>query len=383
MRILIVTGIYPPDIGGPASYGRALARKLAEEHQVTIVTYSVAWSVKEDAQEKFAIVRIWKKWPWFLRNAFYGIKTFFQARHHDRIFILSNLNGGIVGSISGKFWNKKVFIRIPGDYAWQVAAEKVRTSLLIDDFQKAEKKGWIKFLFELQAKICRNAAGVIVPSEYLASIVRGWGVDSDKITIIYNGVEFKPSDLSKEDARRALGITGNIILSAGRLAPWKGFRMLIKIMPQLFVINQFFKLIIVGDGPDLATLKSIIKNLGLDRKVVLVGRKNQEELALFLAAADMFVLNTGYEGFSHQLLEAMKAGVPVITTSVGGNPELMRQGENGLMVKYNDEFNLVEAIKSVWQMEDLRDQFVSEAKKSVKKFSVEKMYDQTISYLTE
>lgn len=383
MKILIVTGVYPPDIGGPASYSRALARKLAEDHDVTIVTYSSSWSTRDDSQEKFRIIRVWKKWPWFIRNAFYGIKVFFRARHHDRLFVLSTVNGGIPAMVSGRFWKKRVFVRIPGDFAWQVAVEKGKSSLLIDDFQKAVKKGWPKFLSDLQSKICRSADGVIVPSEYLASIVRGWGVPPERITVIYNGVEFKPSGLGKEDARRKLGITGNIILSAGRLAPWKGFRMLIKIMPQLATINQFFKLIIVGDGPDEGTLRSIIKNLGLDRKVVLAGRKSQEELAEFLAAADMFVLNTGYEGFSHQILEAMKAGIPVITTSVGGNPEIMRQGENGLMVKYNDEFNLIEAIKSVWQMEDLRNQFVSEGKKSIKKFSVEKMYDQTISYLTK
>lgn len=383
MRILIVTGIYPPEIGGPASYSRALARKLAEAHEVTLITYSSVWNMKEDDQEKFSIIRVWKKWPWFIRHFRYAWMIFWQTRAHDRLYVLSTINGGLSVAFAAKFFKKKYFVRIPGDYAWQAAVEKGKTSLLMDDFQKAPKTGWIARLVRWQSSVCQGAAGIVVPSEYLASIVRGWSVLPDRIIVIYNGAEFKPSELSKEDARRKLGISGNIILSAGRLVPWKGFRMLIKIMPQLGNINQFFKLIIVGDGPDEPMLRSMVKNLGLERKVVLAGRKSQEELALFLAAADMFVLNTGYEGFSHQILEAMKAAVPVITTSVGGNPEVMRQGENGLMVKYNDEFNLVEAIKSVWQMEDLRDHFVSEGKKTARKFSVEKMYEQTIRYLTE
>ena len=79
-----------------------------------------------------------------------------------------------------------------------------------------------------------------------------------------------------------------------------------------------------------------------------------------MAAADVFVLNSGYEGFSHQILEAMTAGVPVIATAVGGNKEVIKQGENGFMVKYQDEFNLIEAIKSLWQNQGLQEEFKKE-----------------------
>jgi len=142
-------------------------------------------------------------------------------------------------------------------------------------------------------------------------------------------------------------------------------------------------LVIVGDGPDKKMLESMIKNLGLERKVFLVGKKSQSELAAYLAAADMFVLNTGYEGFSHQILEAMTAGAPIITTAVGGNREIIRQGENGFMVKYNDEFNLIEAVKSLWQDSELKAEFVENGKKTVEKFSLEKMLSETIKFLTQ
>ena len=158
--------------------------------------------------------------------------------------------------------------------------------------------------------------------------------------------------------------------------------MLIKIMPRLLEINQFFRLVIVGDGPEKKILESIVKNMHLENKVYLVGSKSKEELATFLAAADIFVLNTAQEGFSHQILEAMTAGVPVITTAVGGNKEVIRKGENGFMVKYNDEFNLVEAIKTVWQAEELRTRFIEEGKKTVEHFNVEKMLQETAQVLT-
>jgi glycosyltransferase involved in cell wall biosynthesis len=157
--------------------------------------------------------------------------------------------------------------------------------------------------------------------------------------------------------------------------------MLVKIMPRLFEINQFFRLVIIGDGPERKTLESIVKNMHLENKVYLVGKKSKEELALFSAAADIFVLNTAYEGFSHQILEAMAAGMPVITTAVGGNREVVRQGENGFMVKYNDEFNLIEAIKTVWQTPELRERFVEEGKKTAAHFNVDKMCQETIALL--
>ncbi len=380
-RILIVTGIYPPDIGGPASYARTLAQRLSKDHEVRVVTYSSVRKYDQDKNYQFPVKRVWKKNLWFLRHAIYALKVFFAGKNSDIVYSLSTLNGSIPSLAAAKFFKKKFFVRIAGDYAWQVAVEKNKTGLLIDDFQKAKKTGWIGFLHKLQVRVCKKAGGIIVPSEYLAGIIRGWGVSGDKIKVIYNGVDFKVADISQEEAKKKIGIYGDIILSAGRLVPWKGFRMLIKVMPRLSEVSQLLRLVIVGDGPDGKTLASMVKNLGLERKVYLVGRKSQEELATYMAAADIFVLNSGYEGFSHQILEAMTAGLPIITTAVGGNKEVIRQGENGFMIKYQDEFNLVEAVKSLWQNPELREEFKKEGKKTVERFNSEKMLEETIKLL--
>ena len=220
-----------------------------------------------------------------------------------------------------------------------------------------------------------------MPSKYLAGIVKGWGVPEVKIKVIYNGVDFKPSGLLREEARNKVGIHGNIILSVGRLVPWKGFRMLIKMMPRLLELKQFSRLVIIGDGPDKKPLESMVKNMDLGQKVFLVGKKSKDELAVYLAAADIFILNSGYEGFSHQILEAMTCGVPVIASAAGGNKEVVIQGENGFLVRYNDEFNLVEAIKTIWQDEELKEELVEAGKKTAKNFSPEKMIEETIKVL--
>lgn len=376
-KILIVTGIFPPDIGGPASYAANIGPVLGKDYEIELITYSHVWRYDGDKKFGFKIARVWKKWPWFLRNLLYALKVIFSARKCDTILTLSTINGGLPALWAKRLFKKPVIVRIAGDYAWQVAAEKGLTNLGIDEFQTSKKTGRIGRLFRMQVKVCRQADLVIVPSEYLSGLVNGWGVDKNKIRVVYNGIDSLDSSLSKEDARNKIGVHGNIILSVGRLVPWKGFRMLIKIMPQLVAINQFFRLVIVGSGPDMEILKTMAANLGLGQKVFLAGAKTQEELKQFLAAADIFVLNTGYEGFSHQILEVMSAGVPVVTTNAGGNTEVIKQGENGFMIRYNDEFNLVEAVKTLWEDKDLQNQFVENGKKTAEKFKIEKMADET------
>src|SRR3989344_1932728 len=360
-RILIVTGIFPPDIGGPATYCEIAAGALSGRgFKVHVITYTSKRISKEN--HPFKIERVSKRWPWFLRHLIYFFKVFFNSPKNDLVYSLSTLNGGISSLIAAKIFRKKFYIRIVGDYAWQVAMEKGRTDILIDDFQTAKKTGWVGFLFWLQGLLCRKADQIIVPSEYLKTIVMGWGVKESKIKVIYNSVNFKPLDISRQDARNKIGIHGNIVVSIGRLVPWKGFRMLIKIMPQLLALNQFFRLIIIGDGPEKKNSEVIVKNLSLDKKVFLVGKKSKADLALYLAASDMFILNSGYEGFSHQILEAMAAGVPVVASAILGNREIINQGENGFLVKYNDEFNLIEAIKSLIQNPDIAEQLVEGGK---------------------
>ena len=382
-RILITTGIFPPDIGGPASYVVTVGQKTSGLADVTVVTYSSKLSYKSDKELPFKVVRVWRKWPKFLKHLIYFFRVFRLASKNDVIYSLNAVSAGLPSLLVAKIRRKRFLVKIVGDYAWEMAVQKNKSSFLINDFQAATKKGWIKLLAKTQYWVCRKADGVIVPSQYIADIVRGWGTKPNKIHLIYNGVDFKKSELTKEDARKKIGIPGNIILSSGRLVPWKGFRMLIKIMPKVLEINQFFRLIIIGDGPEMNNLKTIVRNMGLDRKVYLVGKKSKEDMALYLAASDMFILNSGYEGFSHQILEAMAAGVPVIASAMGGNKEVVNQGENGFLVRYNDEFNILEAIKGLHQSPELKNEFIIEGRKTVEKYSLERMMNETLVLLTK
>lgn len=379
--VLIATGIFLPDIGGPASYAQTLANRLSDSGKVTVVTYSSVWSSVADRDLPFRVVRIWAKWPKGIKHALYGIKILFWARKCSIVFALNAVSAGVPARFASRVFKKKFIVKIVGDSAWERAIGSGKTSLLLNDFQKEKRHGWAGVLHHLQFGVCKGAHAIIVPSEYLSGIVEGWGISKSKIKTIYNGSDFKASLLSKEDARKKLGITGNVLFTWGRLVPWKGFRMLIKIIPKLSSVNQFFKLVVVGSGPDRPILEAMIRNMKLEHKVMLVGKKNLAEVADYLAASDMTILNSGYEGFSHQILEAMIAGVPLITTNAGGNREIILQGQNGIMVKYNDEFNLIEVIRALWNNQELREQFIIEGKKTASYFSVDKMFDETVALL--
>lgn len=381
MKILITTGIFPPDIGGPASYAMTLGKNAPKDISVTVVSYSSKFSYPDDKSLPFKVIRVWKKWPKGLRHLLYFFRVLGLAKKHDVVLSLNAVSAGLPALMAARMRKKRFFVKIVGDYAWEIAVNKKKSSLLINDFQDAAKSGFIKILSKIQRRTCKKADGVIVPSEYLAGIVKKWGVAPDKVHVIYNGVDFKESGLTKEEARKKIGIPGNLIISSGRLVPWKGFKMLVKIMPKILEINQFLRLVIIGDGPERALLGAMVKNMGLERKVYIVGKKSKEEMAVYFAAADMFVLNSGYEGFSHQILEAMAAGVPVIASAVGGNKEVIEQGRNGFLVKYNDEFNLVEAIKGMHQSSEIRDEFAAAGRETIIKYSLEKMINKTFELL--
>jgi glycosyltransferase involved in cell wall biosynthesis len=108
---------------------------------------------------------------------------------------------------------------------------------------------------------------------------------------------------------------------------------------------------------------------------------SKEELGKRVKAADVFVLNTAYEGLSHQLLEVMDIGVPIVTTEVGGNPELIEKDVSGFLVPCNDVSELVESIERLLASEDLRSRFATHAKVRTKNFNKDEVVEQFVNML--
>jgi glycosyltransferase involved in cell wall biosynthesis len=194
--------------------------------------------------------------------------------------------------------------------------------------QKSLRRWWV-----------RRATRVIVPSAFLASIVHGWGVDMPRIDLIRN-VAVRPVGALPAAAPRRVGLRR--VFTAGRLVPWKGFRDVVDVISELPDVH----LLIAGDGPDRVRLERSAHQQCPDR-VTFLGEVDTRRVWAELSAADVFVLNSTYEGLPHVVLEALSAGTPVVAAAAGGTPELIVNGVNGRLVPPGDHVALREAIGEV------------------------------------
>ncbi|BCX82146.1 teichuronic acid biosynthesis glycosyltransferase TuaC [Methylomarinovum caldicuralii] len=196
-----------------------------------------------------------------------------------------------------------------------------------------------------------GADQVFSVSESLKRHVVSLGAEAGKITVVGNGVDtevFHP--VPQHEARQKLGIAADakVLVTVGALVPRKGQQRVLEVLPAL--IQRFPKLLylIVGgpspEGDQTAALQRQVEQLGLAEHVRFLGPLPPERLKWPLSAADVFVLATANEGWANVFLEAMACGLPVVTTDVGGNREVVCREELGIVVPFGDIAALGEAI---------------------------------------
>ena len=382
MRIVIATGIFPPDIGGPATYSKLLAEELSKRgHEVVVVTYGSTVSREKDKIQdtKYKIQIISQGYLKGLKHIAYCWQVFKVGKHADVIYAQDAVSAGLPAALAAILLRKKFFIKIVGDHAWEQGMQRFGVTDLLDEFLTKKYGFAVTVLHRVQAFVASRAKRIIVPSEYLKSVVMRWGIPTVKITVIPNAISVTRTVVSKKEARRQLGLDQNnsILISVGRLVPWKGFSMLVELMSRLQVKIPHVKLIIAGDGPERKNIESEIAKHALKDIVVLTDSLPKEELGVYLAASDIFCLNTAYEGFSHQLIEAMAAGIPIIATNAGGNNEILRDGENALVATYNDLVDWEEKIFQLYQDHELSNRLSYNSKSLVEQYSIERMMEKT------
>jgi teichuronic acid biosynthesis glycosyltransferase TuaC len=208
-------------------------------------------------------------------------------------------------------------------------------------------------------KALRHARRVFSVSEALKSHVVAMGADADKIGVVGNGVDiskFHPVD--RVEARRQLGLPedANVLVSVGGLVERKGFHRVIDVLPRLLHRYPNLHYLIVGgasvEGDISMQLKEQVRNLGLCDQVHFLGSLAPGELKVPLSSADVFVLATRNEGWANVFLEAMACGLPVVTTDVGGNSEVVCREELGMIVPFGDaealHDGLITALAKSW-----------------------------------
>jgi succinoglycan biosynthesis protein ExoA len=205
-------------------------------------------------------------------------------------------------------------------------------------------------------------------------------VQAERIGVIYNGIdlqEFSNKLIPREEAKKRHGVTPQtpIVGTVSNLRPVKQLHIFLEsalIISRRFPETKFF---LVGEGPQRRELESLVGHLGLTDSVVFAGGTG--EVAPYLSAFDVGVLSSSSEGFSNSILEYMLAGLPVVATSVGGNPEIIADGKNGYLVPPGNPRSLADKIILLLGEKELRTTLGQEALSTVReRFSLTRMLAQ-------
>lgn len=353
MRILIATGLYPPDIGGPATYTKFLERHLPQHG----IAYGVA---------SFSAVR---KYPKIIRHFLYILLLIQKGIKVDVIYALDTVSVGVPALIVSYILGKTLYLRVPGDYAWEQGQQRFGVKDILDTYLiKKEKPFPVRVLAWLQYRVARRATKIIVPSDYMKGVVGLWGIPTNKIVRIYSALNPILVSNTKEELRTHFGFNGFVVITAARLTPWKGMHTLVDVVSDFREAGIDIVLEVIGDGTERKRLEEHIQRRNAQSYIHLRGTLHKQELAERVKASDVFVLNTSYEGLSHQLIEVMDIGVPIVTTPVGGNTELISDGKEGLLVPYDDGTQIASAITQVRTNTHLAEKLISGAHEKVKSF---------------
>lgn len=360
MKVLLITTIYPPQIGGPATFIKHFARFLTEKgNKVTVVCISDKKHSEIDNKESFSVYRIT---PGFFKVTFHFRKwliLFYAIFSNDKVL----LNGLEEESHQiCKFLNKKYILKIVGDKAWENGRNLSLTTLNIDEFQKEEivNSTLIQIRLKMQSYV-QAAALVYVPSDYLKGIVMGWGKKADDVVVVHNSVPFQTINKVEKKSKGLFKI-----LFVGRITNWKGVELL------LLAVNgmENVEVTICGDGPALSVYEEMNRRLG-NLNVIFTGRIKPSIVSELLIQTDILVLASLYEGLSHTLLEAISFGKPCIVSNIGGNPEVIKHGYNGLLFDPYNHIELKEHILKLVNDNDYYNKLANGALESTLKFNIE------------
>ena len=319
-RILIATGVYPPESGGPATYVKLLEERLPTlDFSVSVLPFN----------------RV-RHLPKIIRHIAYFFKCLRMARAADVVYALDTVSVGFPSALAAKVLRKKFVVRVPGDYVWEQARQRFDVTDELDEFQKKSYGLRVGILRAVQHFVVRSARTVVVPSGYMKNIVTGWGVKN--ISVIYSSIDLAvPYELPKERPG------GFLVVSSGRRVPWKHFDAIERVVAR----EKSWHFFLAENLPRAQALG-------------------------WVKAADVFVLNSTYEGLSHALVEAMALGTPVIATAVGGNLELIEDKIDGLLVPPGDDEALYVAIKKVETNKESALARAQSARAKLGQFSIER-----------
>ncbi len=374
MKILIIAGIFPPDIGGPAQYVPKISDALVKKgHKVSVLCFSDVHVNPEDQKLSYPVVRINRHTNILIRELstiWTGLKLAFNC---DVVYSNGNdFKAFLIALIA----NKKTVHKIVGDTAWERSQNRGWYLGTLDEYQIAQKSIFLNVLDWLKIFPLRKSHSVITPSNYLKKIVTGWDVSPENVKVVYNSFQPLPFITTPPASLSEKKISLKYMCTICRIVPWKGIDQLLEAL----VTFPGLGLIIVGDGPLENTFKDLAQKLGVADRTIFAGRQSRDSIRSFLNASDFFILNSSYEGLPHVVLEAMSCERLVLASNVGGTPEVVKHSQTGLLFEYGNKTSLCAAIENALKNE--HSHIIKNAKHFIEtEFSFEKMMNDTEAQL--
>jgi glycosyltransferase involved in cell wall biosynthesis len=231
-------------------------------------------------------------------------------------------------------------------------------------------------------RLLKTADELIAVCEFVKRDITRYGVGGERISVIYNGVDtrfFKPSKKTFRE-RGAEGFDV-LLVFLGRLIPQKGLHQLVEAMARVVREHPGTGLLIAGRGGEEGKLRRKVRKLGLDKNVNFTGFVPEERLPELYSSADIFVLPSLWEVLPISLLEALACGAPLLVSDAGGNPEVVKDGVNGLVFRKGNVEELARKMETLIGDPKRRAKMGRESRKmAVKKFDWELIAKKTLEH---
>jgi glycosyltransferase involved in cell wall biosynthesis len=359
MKIVLATPLYPPEIGGPATYTKELAERLVKGNEVIVVALASSDAVAAPGTK---LIVVEKDRPLPVRLGRYFVALLRASRGADLIYAQNAVAAGFPAMLVGMLRHIPVVIKFVGDEAWERTRQAKLTDRQLEEFLARPDKTtrYISLLKKVQGWTLRNVSLVTTPSRYLRdTIVRAYHIPEESAVVNYNATDETTSG-------RTPAFTRHQIVATARLVEWKGIDGIIRAVGILKDRYPDIKLLIAGDGPSEDSLKKLTKELGLEDRITFLGKVGRDETRRIRSTSHVYVLNSTYEGLPHTVLTSFSAGIPTIATDIPGTNEAVIDGETGLLVPAGDDKALAAQISRLFEDDELCKKVVSGATEMIK-----------------
>jgi glycosyltransferase involved in cell wall biosynthesis len=363
MKILIVSGIWPPDVGGPASHAPEVAAFLQERgHDPRVLVTADA----PPEPRSYPVDWVSRGTPPGVRHvrALSALRRL--ARDADVVYSTGMFGRSGAGSLLAR---RPYVLKLTADPAFERARRRGLFSGSLAEFQTDGDVRTLPLRVARNA-IVRRATHIVCPSAYLGELTVGWGVPAESVTVLPNPAPDIAGLPSRDELRRRHDFGEPTLVFGGRLTEQKALDLAIEAARETGV-----RLVIVGDGPDRARLEAL-------GGATFLGAQPRERVMELFRAADATILSSSWENFPHSVVESLAAGTPVIATDVGGVAEVVDDGENGLLVPAGDGAALAAAVRRFFEDPVLAERLRANASPSVERYSRERVYGRLLEILS-